>query len=228
MYSNHLNTETWNQNIQLFGHFFVQLSNGLILWLGGPFKNRTFLTINRHFWSGFSDHNLKKQTIWQPDTFGPMDIQLVWHQDGYCIKRFELFLPGNGPVLSTKADRSKRFSQILHHLIDGLWREPNFIFQGRSYNISLGLAVETLGRYSKMNGIFVNELAFFSIHAIERVRTTFLFGLKKIKNVKTKNKVGTRIPDIWKSRNILNLDFGMSSIQLVKLRSVLNFSTFLF
>ena len=50
---------TWNPNIWIFGHFFVWFSNGLITWLGRPFKNRTFLTIKQTCFVLFSDPCLK-------------------------------------------------------------------------------------------------------------------------------------------------------------------------
>ena len=76
-------TNAWNPNIVLFGHFFVQFSNGLITWLGGPLKNQTFLTKNTHF-VRFSDHHLKTRPFDIRTHLKHPNTRLIRYSDGYC------------------------------------------------------------------------------------------------------------------------------------------------
>ena len=81
----------------------------------------------------------------------------------------------------------------------------------------LSVVTPKWSEYSWMNWRFSR---FMQSKEYERL---FCLDWKNKKNVKIINKGGSRIQDIWKSRNILNLAFGISSIQMVKLSSVLNF-----
>ena len=87
--------------------------------------------------------------------------------------------PGNRSIIFWgQGDGAERFSQILDDLKDRLRWQPTFIFQGRGNDVAVGLAVEALGGDTEVIGVLVNELTFLAIHAGERVRTAFLFGLK--------------------------------------------------
>ena len=66
----HLNTKP-----SAFQTLFVCFSNGLIMWLVGPFKYWIFRTQNRHFCLVFTPP-FKNGTIRQPDMFWPFKYQI--------------------------------------------------------------------------------------------------------------------------------------------------------
>ena len=73
---------TWNLNIQLTGHFFVWISNGLIMRLGRHLQNRTFYNIKQTSLSGFQTtipnlDPLPTWHIWTIQIPGLSGIQMV-------------------------------------------------------------------------------------------------------------------------------------------------------
>ena len=62
----------------------VRYSNGN-KWLGGPFKYRTFWTINRLFSVRFSDHHLNTWPFDNRTQMYHLNTRLVQYSDGYCI-----------------------------------------------------------------------------------------------------------------------------------------------
>ena len=77
----HLNTRfIWIQD-----SMGVWYSNGKVTWLGGPFKYRTFWTINTLFSVRFSDHLLNTRPFENRTQIYHSNTRLVWYSDGYCV-----------------------------------------------------------------------------------------------------------------------------------------------
>ena len=62
----------------------VRYSNGKVTWLRGPFKYRTFWTINRLFFSPVSDHHLNTGLFDNQTQFCHSNTRLVRYSNGYC------------------------------------------------------------------------------------------------------------------------------------------------
>ena len=62
---------------------FVWFSDGLITWLGGPFKNRIFFTTEHIIFVQFPDHHLKTRPFDNWSCLDHLNTRLVWYSDGY-------------------------------------------------------------------------------------------------------------------------------------------------
>ena len=83
-YNNHLNTVHLNTVfIWIPDIVGVRYSNGKVTWLGGPFKYRTFWTINWLFSVRFSDHHLNTEPFDNRTQIYHLNTRLVQFSDGY-------------------------------------------------------------------------------------------------------------------------------------------------
>ena len=110
-YSNHLNTEHQNTRFMwILDSMGVRYSNGKVMWLGGPFENRTFWTINGLFSVRCSGYYSNTRPFDKHTQIYHSNTRLVWHSDGYCRRQTCV----NSLIIPQDTNSNVQFRIIMH------------------------------------------------------------------------------------------------------------------